>query len=459
MNKKAGEKTAALVMGVLLLAAVPVTSWAAARPINTISVRVSSGAEAGVSLPDLEIGSGSASKGQVLVGAGDSKYEIIGAEWLETGRKAVTAGDEPRLKVTLEPLEVSESYFLASYKASNVKISGGTFVSARRDGDNLAVTLRLKPVKGNFDPPPDAYWNEKNLGEARWEKPENTSGHYEVQLFRGQKSVFKVSQTSAIQYNFYPYMIQEGEYTFKVRTIPGSDNRTSHGTKSGWIESGELKITDRYVSDGKGQQAKDSTVIRQNQEAVGWIEDEQIWSYRYPSGELCRGQWESIDGQRYYFDVEGRMRTGWQRLGNDWYYLYPTGPMAVGWALIDGQWYYFDTGQEVGADAGIMADDGWKVIGAHYYFFNEDGSMYTGWLTQNGRQYYLNTVGNSLMGALFTGWIKRDGKDYFADSNGELVTGWCQIDGFWYYFYPESCALARDTSVNGFYVDQDGIWR
>ena len=44
------------------------------------------------------------------------------------------------MKVTLEPEDVGEDYFLASYKSSEVKISGGTFVSARRDGDNLVVT-------------------------------------------------------------------------------------------------------------------------------------------------------------------------------------------------------------------------------------------------------------------------------------------------------------------------------
>lgn len=78
----------------------------------------------------------------------------------------VKAGDEPRMKVTLEPEDVGENYFLAAYKESSVKISGGTFVSARRDGDSLAVTFRLKPVKGDFDPPKDAYWYEKI-----WERP------------------------------------------------------------------------------------------------------------------------------------------------------------------------------------------------------------------------------------------------------------------------------------------------
>ena len=65
---------------------------------------------------------------------------------------------------------------------------------------------------------------------------------------------------------------------------------------------------------------------------------------------------------------------------------------------------------------------------------------------------------NSLKGALFTGCIKRDGKTYFADSNGEIAEGGGQIDGNWYYFYPESGELAYNTVINGFHVNQDGIW-
>lgn len=42
---------------------------------------------------------------------------------------------------------------------------------------------------------------------------------------------------------------------------------------------------------------------------------------------------------------------------------------------------------------------------------------------------------------------------------GEIVTGWCQIDGNWHYFYPDSGEMASNTSINGFYVDADGIWR
>ena len=163
------KKSAALLLAVLcLLAAVPLEALAATKPINSVSVKVSSKMEPGSHLPDIQIGSGSAADGGVTVGA-SGRYTVTAAEWVDKNSKEITAGDEPRMKVTLTPSDVSEYYFLASYKSSNVKISGGSFVSARRDGDSLVVTLRVKAIKGDYDPPKDAYWNEKNLGEARWE--------------------------------------------------------------------------------------------------------------------------------------------------------------------------------------------------------------------------------------------------------------------------------------------------
>ena len=57
-------------------------------------------------------------------------------------------------------------------------------------------------------------------------------------------------------------MTKTGEYTFKVRTVPGTDSQKKYGGKSEWIESGELSITDRYVSDGKGQQSKNPSDFR-----------------------------------------------------------------------------------------------------------------------------------------------------------------------------------------------------
>ncbi len=438
-------------------AAMPMEVLAATKPINSVSVKVSSKLEAGGKLPDIEIG-GSASDRGVSVSASGSRYTVSAAEWLDKADKEITAGDEPRMKVTLTPDDVSEYYFLASYKSSNVKISGGSFVSARRDGDDLVVTLRVNGVKGHYDSPKDAYWNEKTLGEARWEKPENTSGYYELQLLRDNKNVYKVEKTSTTRYNFYPYMTKTGSYSFKIRTIPGTDSQSKYGKKSDWLESGELEITDRYVSDGKGQQSSNPTAVKGTDQTVGWFREDNSWKYRYPSGSLSSG-WDEIDGQWYYFGEDNKALTGWQTIGREQYFFHDNGQMAVGWARVGDLWYYFRPETEEGRVKGSMVSSGWRVIGGYYYYFNQDGSLYTGWLNLNGKWYYLNTLDNSLQGAMFTGWIRRDEKTYFTDFNGEMVTGWYQIDGSWYYFYPDSGEMAHDTEIDGFRIDSDGVWR
>lgn len=445
-------------MGLSVHTASPVAVFAATKPINTVSIKVTSKLEPGVKLPKIQIG-GTPDTGGVSVSGSGSKYSVTEAEWVDKSGDELKAAEEPQMRVTLEPEDVSEDYFPASYKSSSVKISGGTFVSARRDGDNLIVTLRVKGVKDDFGQPEEAYWNENNLGEARWEKPDNASGYYEVQLYRDSKQVYRVAQTSSLQYNFYPYMTKAGEYTFKVRSIPVTAEQKQYGGNSDWTESGELTITDRYVSDGKGQQNENAAVRPGTTQPTGWVKEGDGWIYRLPDGQLCREEWYCVNDQWYYFDGTGHMQTGWRQEGANWYYLYSNGAMAVGWSKIGGVWYYFYPLTENGHTKGVMAGPGWQVIGPYYYYFNSDGSMYKGWLNQNGNWYYLNTVENSLEGAMFTGWLNRDGNTYFTDANGVMVQGWMQIDGNWYYFMPGSGVMARDTYINSFYLDSDGIWR
>lgn len=457
-SKWAGRLAAVLSAAIVMAAGGAETVFAGSNPINKVSVRVTSKLEAGSKAPNIEIDGSSVLAGEIGVTANNSKYILTGAEWVDKSGNGLKVADEPRMKVTLEPTAVSDDYFLASYKASNVSVSGGTFVSAKREGDALVVTLRVTGVKGEFDPPLDVFWNENNLGQARWEKPENGTGKYEVQLYKDGKTAYKLGETSAIQYNFYPYMTKAGYYSVRVRTIPSTETQKKYGKASEWVESGELQITERYVSDGKGQQSNSSK--KGTDSKTGWVKEKNnTWIYRYPNGSLARGGWVQVDEIWYYFDMDGKMVTGWQQVDGDYYYLHNNGQMAKGWNKINGKWYYFYEEKTGRKPAGSMEAPGWQVINSYYYYFNEDGSMYTGWLQHNGKWYYLNTVQNSFEGVMFTGWILRDGKAFFADGNGELVYGWYEIDGNWYYFYPNSGEMARNVSIDGMWVNEDGIWR
>lgn len=436
----------------------PAAAWAATKPIESVSIRVDSRLEAGGKLPEIGL-DGSAEEGGVSVRVSGGRYQITDARWTDSSGNELKVAEEPQMRVTLEPTDVSEYYFPATYKSSSVKISGGSFVSARRDGDDLIVTLRVKGIKGDFGQLENVYWNENRLGEARWEEPDNGSGYYEVQLYRDGKQVYRIGQTSARQYNFYPYMTEAGEYTVRVRSIPVTDAQKKYGDKSDWTESGELTITDRYVSDGKGKNSQESSAKPGKTQQTGWVKEQDGWILRLPDGHLCSQEWYSVNGHWYHFGADGFMQTGWIQDGGRWYYLLPDGQMAVGWNRLGDAWYYFYPYTENGRVHGAMAEPGWQIIEGCYYYFNGDGSMYKGWLNEKDSWYYLNELENSLEGVMLTGWLERNEKTYYLDSNGRMAEGWYEVDGAWRYFYPDSGEMARNTQIDGFPIDGNGIWK
>ncbi|NRT73835.1 hypothetical protein [Clostridium beijerinckii] len=58
-------------------------------------------------------------------------------------------------------------------------------------------------------------------------------------------------------------------------------------------------------------------------------------------------------------------------------------------------------------------------------------------------------------------WVQEtvDGNSFwfYYDSNGDRVTGWIKSNGYWYYCYGDG-TMARDTMVDGCYVNNDGQW-
>ncbi len=73
--------------------------------------------------------------------------------------------------------------------------------------------------------------------------------------------------------------------------------------------------------------------------------------------------------------------------------------------------------------------------------------------------YYLNRDTDGVEGAAHTGWLRSDGKIYYLNSSGVMLEGWNEVEGGWRYFYPGSGHMAVNTTVDTFYVDNDGIWK
>lgn len=131
--------------------------------------------------------------------------------------------------------------------------------------------------------------------------------------------------------------------------------------------------------------------------------------------------WQTIDGEKYYFDKDGSKHIGWLQLGDKWYYFRVTGVMHTGMLKKDGIYYYMEK-------SGVR-HSGWLQVNGKLYYFKTNGQMLTGWLQKSGKMYYFKTNGEML-----TGWLQKNGKKFYFKTNGQMLTGWLQVKGKLYYF-------------------------
>ena len=392
----------------LLGLSIPFESLAAVKTITSVTIYAGlEELESGETLPSEDSFKMNEATGNYVYTNND-RYEVTEVDWITSDTKEMKVGSEPKMKVTLRATNSDEYAFKGGYQSSNITIKGGTYVSASRSGsDTLYVTFTFKPIKGTYESPEDAYWRESGYGNAKWSSVDNSSGAYDVYLYRGSSIVKKVEKLKATSYNFFPYMTKAGTYSFKVRTVPYTESEQKYGKNSDWTESDEVYLPEEKVSDGSGQ---DNGTPTSGQ--VGWIKNGNSWYYRYPDGTYHKNNWAKINNKWYLFDSNGAMVTGWQQRNNLWYFL------------------------------------------------NSDGAMTSGWIVSNNKWYYLNpSTTSGVEGAMATGWINYNNKWYYTDSSGVMQEGWKQVDGNWYYFYPGEGSKAVNTTISGFPVDGKGIWR
>jgi glucan-binding YG repeat protein len=385
-------------------------TFAADHVISSLTIRVVSDLEPGDTLPGIDAGSTSASDGGISVYVSGSKCQISDAEWVTSTKKEMSVGSTPEMKITLVPEE--DYYFKGSYRSSNITIKGGTFVSAdRKSSEKLVIKLKVKAISGDFDAPEDAYWKDNTKGTAKWEAADsNDTGKYEVQLKKGSSTVTTIETTSRT-YDFYPYMTTAGTYKFKVRTIAKTSAQEDYGKKSAWTESDEIYIAKEDVSDGRGQESTISEVQGITTSQVGWIQSSGNWYYRYPNGEYASDTWQKINDKWYLFQADGKMLTGWQ------------------------------------------------MRNGRSYLLGSDGVMLTGWQYVNDNWYYLNPYPDAYEGTMFADMLYTiDGNTYYFQSDGTRASGWNSVNGNWYYFYPDTGIMAKNTTIDTFYVNENGEW-
>lgn len=222
--------------------------------------------------------------------------------------------------------------------------------------------------------------------------------------------------------------------------------------------------------------------------------------YADKTGALQCNEWETIDGQRYYFDwecnrVEDRTYgiSKWNEDKEEWvtkyYHFAPTGELTKGWYWHDSAtndskdgWYYSNSKGVV--EQGFETVDGYKYLflgdetmSATAYFGKmatgsvatweevekerEDGSEYTTWEVDD--YYYFTPTGT-----MVTGWYQINGNDetpayVCMGADGKADEGWVASGGN-YYYIDERGFMKRDAYIeewdydydeNGFIVDSE----
>lgn len=331
----------------------------------------------------------------------DSSLYTIGAYlWVDNKKEYWELGDVPKAQIEIHAK--TGYYFDRTTGAAKFQISGGTYGSVKRKDNNetLLLTVKLPPVSGTLDQTSTASWLGYPLGKANWEAVPY-AGAYELKLTRDGQLVQGVEKVNATTYDFYPLMTQAGKYQFRVRAIAKDSEELGYVASGDWVYSDDQEIGYDEIY-GSGNSGGTSGMTPSS---IGWVKTSDGWWYRNTDGSYPKDGWQNIGGAWYLFDYDGYMLTGWQLRDGKYYYLDINGVMQTGWFQDNRKWYYL-------ADDGSM-QKGWLNLGADRYYLDDDGSMHTGWFQQGGK---------------------------------------------WYYFSPENGKMQRGTSVDGYFLNADGIW-
>ena len=91
----------------------------------------------------------------------------------------------------------------------------------------------------------------------------------------------------------------------------------------------------------------------------------------------------------------------------------------------------------------------------YWSYLNGDGKMKTGWLNDGNDLYYFYSTGEMATGLINLG---NDSVYYLDPSQGNLVTGWKKIDGYWYYFNKEAKGIREKGFMQTGWLYDNGSW-
>ena len=124
--------------------------------------------------------------------------------------------------------------------------------------------------------------------------------------------------------------------------------------------------------------------------------------------------------------------------------------LIAGWEQdAQGRWFYRKPD-------GTMVTNTWLTVDEKTYYMNEEGVMLADTITPDG--IYVNASGERT--EYIPGWIEDNGRWRYVMKNGYYAANrWIQdVDGKWYHFDMGAYMEADEVTVDGYYVDANGVW-
>lgn len=205
------------------------------------------------------------------------------------------------------------------------------------------------------------------------------------------------------------------------------DEKTYCLLQGGGFATGTVQIgADTYIfdNDGSGEKKKRTpgTKPLDNVKSYCWETIDGKSYYHGKDGIFVKGL-QIIDKRLYLFDETGAMQTG--VIEHDGIIrCYTDDGVLMGLQEINGKLYYFD-------ELGAALTEKIKVIDGKTYFFTEDGSAATGFC-----------------------YVPEYMSTYYFDADHTAHTGWLELNGKRYYYYPRADWFPSGTPAHGItYVD------
>ena len=214
---------------------------------------------------------------------------------------------------------------------------------------------------------------------------------------------------------------------FDLTTNCDSDSTLSELEKAGFTA---YSFTKDFIKDNDSPGVEYEYGTHYLKGDVDWYEDDKDYMI------------VNIDGKNYRINADGYVAgEGWfddgVKVGEEWYprwkYVTSDGSLASGWTEIDGVWYFFS------------------------YDTNE---MYTSRVVEG---YFVDGNGTLMSEGWYNNWwwldeSKGEWQDnwLYIKSDGSVVTGWTEIDGYWYYFDDESGMMYSNRTQDGYFLTEDG---